>query len=151
MPNAKRVDTLPVAFVFRVTQETLKLNAHYVSYIGMIVKSYFTYWKYILACFCTITHEFLFLIVGLPTEPVLSVGCLQNEECPLYNACRNRKCINPCAEENPCAPTANCKVIRHEPKCTCPDGYIGDPHTDCRPRKFSQWPLHLNYRFSIKY
>ena len=80
----------------------------------------------------------LFLVVGLPTEPVLSVGCLQNEECPLYNACRNRKCINPCAEENPCAPTANCKVIRHEPKCTCPDGYIGDPLTDCRPRKFSQ-------------
>ena len=80
----------------------------------------------------------LFLVVGLPTEPVLSVGCLQNEECPLYNACRNRKCINPCAEENPCAPTANCKVIRHEPKCTCPDGYIGDPLTDCRPRKFSE-------------
>ena len=91
------------------------------------------------ACLCS--HDIiacLSILVGLPTEPVLSVGCLQNEECPLYNACRNRKCINPCAEENPCAPTANCKVIRHEPKCTCPDGYIGDPHTDCRPRKFSQ-------------
>lgn len=43
MPNVKRVDTLPVAFVFRVTQETHKLNAHYVSYIGMILKLCFTY------------------------------------------------------------------------------------------------------------
>ena len=74
--------------------------------------------------------------VGLPVEPTLSVGCLIDDECPLYAACRNRQCINPCAEDNPCAPTAICKVINHEPECTCPDGYIGSPLTDCRPRKF---------------
>ena len=80
---------------------------------------------------------------------MLAVGCLQNEECPLYNACRNKKCINPCAEDNPCAPTANCKVIRHEPKCTCPDGYIGDPRTDCRPRKFHYDPENHLKEISI--
>ena len=77
-----------------------------------------------------ITHT-----VGLPIEPTLSVGCLINDECPLYAACRNRQCINPCAEDNPCAPSAICKVINHEPECTCPDGFIGSPLTDCRPRK----------------
>ena len=74
-------------------------------------------------------------IVGLPTEPVLSIGCYENDECPLFNACENTKCINPCAERNPCAPSAICKVINHEPECTCPDGFIGSPLTDCRPRK----------------
>ena len=81
-----------------------------------------------------ITHIFIYT-VGLPVEPTLSVGCLINDECPLYAACRNRQCINPCAEDKPCAPTAICKVINHEPECTCPDGFIGSPLTDCRPRK----------------
>jgi hypothetical protein len=84
-------------------------------------------------------------LFGLPTEPVLSVGCLQNEECPLYNACRNRKCINPCAEENPCAPSAYCKVIMHQPVCTCPDGYIGDPRTNCELRKYPNNTFPLVY------
>ena len=74
-------------------------------------------------------------LVGLPTEPILTIGCYDNDECPLFNACENKKCINPCAERNPCAPTATCKVINHEPECTCPDGFIGSPLTDCRPRK----------------
>ena len=85
-------------------------------------------------CVFNLQH-YIIQIVGLPVEPTLSVGCLINDECPLYAACRNRQCINPCAEENPCAPTAICKVINHEPECTCPDGYIGSPLTDCRPRK----------------
>ena len=89
----------------------------------------------IIAIVVTFSKIYIFHIVGLPTEPVLSVGCHDNDECPLYNACENTKCINPCAERNPCAPTAYCKVINHEPKCTCPDGFIGSPLTDCRPRK----------------
>ena len=62
--------------------------------------------------------------------------CYNNDECPLFNACESTKCINPCAERNPCAPTAICKVINHEPKCTCPDGFIGSPVTNCKPRKY---------------
>lgn len=67
-------------------------------------------------------------------EPIVA-GCDGDDECPDYNACRNKKCINPCAEDDPCAQSANCKVIDHQPVCTCPDGFIGDPRTECRSRK----------------
>ena len=71
----------------------------------------------------------------LPTSPQLSVGCEYDEDCPLYNACENRQCIDPCVVRDPCGRNAYCKVVNHEPVCTCPDGYIGSPETDCRPRK----------------
>jgi hypothetical protein len=70
-------------------------------------------------------------LFGLPTEPTLDVGCDSNADCPDYTACENRQCINPCAIRDPCAPSAICKVVRHEPVCTCPDGYIGNPQTSC--------------------
>jgi hypothetical protein len=69
------------------------------------------------------------------TEPAVAVGCSDNDECPDYAACINRVCINPCAEHNPCAPLAECRVIRHRVVCTCPDGLIGNPETSCRPRE----------------
>ena len=75
-------------------------------------------------------------LVGLPTEPTLDVGCESNADCPDYTACENRQCINPCAIRDPCAPSAICKVVRHEPVCTCPDGYIGNPQTSCELRKY---------------
>ena len=68
-------------------------------------------------------------------SPDLAVGCSYNDECPNYSACENRQCINPCAVRNPCAPRATCRVVNHEPVCTCPDGFIGSPQTECRPRK----------------
>ena len=76
-----------------------------------------------------------FILVGLPEPPELSVGCSSDDDCPEYTACRNRKCINPCAVDEPCAPTAICKVVNHNPVCTCPNGFIGSPHTRCSPRK----------------
>ena len=77
----------------------------------------------------------LCFLVGLPTEPVISVGCSSNDDCPDYTACENQKCINPCAESSPCARTAICKVVNHQAVCTCPNGFIGSPHTGCTPRK----------------
>ena len=68
--------------------------------------------------------------------PSLTTGCASDNDCPDYTACENRKCINPCAERDPCARNAYCKVIRHQPVCTCPDGYIGDPTTSCELRKY---------------
>ncbi len=70
-----------------------------------------------------------------PKEPSLATGCSTNSECPDYSACENRICINPCAIEDPCAPLATCRVVNHEPVCTCPDGFIGSPQTECRPRE----------------
>ena len=95
-----------------------------------------------------ITNLFIASFVTLvPTPEVDSVivGCETDQECPDYNACENRKCINPCAEDDPCAPSANCKVIGHQPVCTCPDGYIGDPRTECKLRKHAIYSKYSKY------
>ena len=84
---------------------------------------------------------FALSLVAPPTEPTLAAGCANNQECPDHAACRNRLCINPCAYDNPCAPNANCRVVNHEPVCTCPDGFIGSPETSCELRK----SLHNSY------
>ena len=86
-------------------------------------------------------------LVPTPEVDSVVVGCESDQECPDYNACQNRKCINPCAEDDPCAPSANCKVIGHQPVCTCPDGYIGDPRTECKLRKL----LRLSYKNTKSY
>lgn len=98
----------------------------------------------------TFSHIYCSL-VELPVEPLLTVGCLQNDDCPLYTACKNRQCINPCAERNPCATTADCQVVNHEPVCTCPDGYIGSPLTDCRLRKLTPQILSTLLQFSLNF
>ena len=75
-------------------------------------------------------------IAAIPSvQPPLKPGCSTNQDCPSHTVCRNRQCLNPCAYDDPCAKNAFCKVINHEPVCTCPDGYIGSPTTDCRLRK----------------
>jgi hypothetical protein len=79
---------------------------------------------------------FYFFLAKPSLEPSLAAGCSNNDDCPDYSACRNTKCINPCAEDQPCAPLATCKVYNHKVLCTCPDGYVGSPETSCRPRKY---------------
>ena len=80
-------------------------------------------------------HDYLLNLAPSYQEPALAAGCDNNDDCPGHAACRNRLCINPCAEDNPCSQTANCKVIMHGPVCTCPDGYAGSPEIDCKLRK----------------
>ena len=74
------------------------------------------------------------------TEASVAAGCENNDECPEYTKCVNRQCINPCAQENPCAKNALCRVISHNVVCTCPSGFIGTPETSCERRKL------FNYR-----
>ena len=87
-------------------------------------------------------NTFHYFILGynslvLPTTPSpVIAGCDNNNDCPDHAACRNKLCINPCAFDDPCSPTAFCKVFNHEPVCTCPDGYIGDPTISCTLRRF---------------
>lgn len=78
----------------------------------------------------------IFFSAKLNSEPSLAAGCSNDDDCPDYSACRNRKCINPCAEDKPCAPLASCKVHNHQVLCACPDGYVGSPEISCRPRKY---------------
>ena len=73
--------------------------------------------------------------IEIATLPPIISGCLTNSDCPDYTACQSRKCINPCAAPNVCAPNANCRVTRHQAVCTCPDGYIGSPEISCSLRK----------------
>lgn len=63
--------------------------------------------------------------------------CTSNAECTSNLACKNERCIDPCPGS--CGSNANCKVVLHNPVCTCIIGYEGDPFTQCSllppPRK----------------
>lgn len=45
-------------------------------------------------------------------------------------ACVAYKCVNPCV--GVCGELAICHVSRHNPTCTCPPGFTGDPFFQCR-------------------
>lgn len=55
--------------------------------------------------------------------------CITSAECPLNEACVNQKCIDPCP--GTCGVRANCQVVNHNPICSCPPRYTGDPFTRC--------------------
>lgn len=84
---------------------------------------------------CQTACSMFCLFLAPTTSPAVISGCEDNEECPDHAACENRLCINPCATRDPCAPLATCRVIRHEPVCTCPDGYLGSADVECTPRE----------------
>lgn len=54
-------------------------------------------------------------------------------------ACIREKCMDPCPGS--CGLDAHCSVMNHIPSCICPEGFIGDPFTNCQrnpqPRKSS--------------
>ena len=58
-------------------------------------------------------------------------GCVANSDCPPHEACVNRLCVDPC--KGACSPGAECRVVRHHPKCVCPEGFTGDYLTGCTP------------------
>ena len=80
-------------------------------------------------------HDVLYLVPPVGVDP-LAPECRDNSECPAHAACINRQCLNPCAVTDPCAVNAFCRVQNHEPVCTCPAGYLGDPRVSCTKRKF---------------
>lgn len=77
-------------------------------------------------------------------EPVSTAECTHDSECSIDLACINKKCQNPCAEANPCARNAECRISYHRPLCYCPPGWGGDPQTMCYKRKFI---LYFSYHF----
>lgn len=58
--------------------------------------------------------------------------CVVSSECPQNKACLNQKCVNPCTSDA-CAKNAICKVVNHNPICSCSHGFTGDPFTRCIP------------------
>lgn len=63
----------------------------------------------------------------------LSISQLKqtNSECPASQACINQKCRDPCP--GVCGENAECRVINHNPICSCPRGMTGDPFLRCQP------------------
>lgn len=66
------------------------------------------------------------------TPPNCRPECSINSECPSNKACINEKCRDPCPGS--CGISALCNVVYHTPACTCPEGYTGDPFTNCYPK-----------------
>lgn len=75
----------------------------------------------------------------LGTPPTCRPECTTSAECPLNKACNNKKCVNPCVGS--CGVASKCEIINHNPICSCPDGYIGDPFLRCTPKRKSQYLL----------
>lgn len=69
----------------------------------------------------------------LGNPPTCRPECTVNSDCPMNEACGNLKCRNPC--EGTCGVNAKCRVVNHNPICTCPTDYIGNPFTRCDLRR----------------
>lgn len=67
----------------------------------------------------------------LGSPPLCRPECVVSSDCPLNRACSNQKCIDPCVGS--CGVAAKCNVVKHNPICTCPAKYTGDPFTRCIP------------------
>ena len=67
--------------------------------------------------------------------------CVVNSDCPSNKACQRNKCIDPCP--GTCGINAQCQVRSHIPTCTCIEGYIGDPFTECRLKPLGKFFMHL--------
>lgn len=65
--------------------------------------------------------------IGSP--PNCKPECVVSSECPSNKACHKFKCANPCG--GACGVGARCEVINHNPICSCPSGFTGDPFTRC--------------------
>lgn len=59
--------------------------------------------------------------------------CVVSSECSLQQACVNQKCKDPCP--GTCGIHAKCHVVNHNPICSCPTNYIGDPFEQCSPKR----------------
>lgn len=65
--------------------------------------------------------------IGSP--PACRPECIVSSECALNEACVNQKCRDPCP--GTCGIGARCEVRSHNPICTCPPRYSGDPFIRC--------------------
>lgn len=63
------------------------------------------------------------------SPPLCRPECVTSSECSLDKVCENFKCVSPC--EKACGVETDCRVIKHNPICTCKQGYTGDPFSIC--------------------
>lgn len=72
---------------------------------------------------CSCTQNY----IGSP--PNCRPECMVSSDCGQNTACMNQKCVDPCP--GTCGMNAQCKVINHNPICSCTTGYSGDPFVRC--------------------
>lgn len=65
--------------------------------------------------------------IGSP--PTCRPECIVSSDCPQNEACSNQKCIDPCP--GTCGFSALCEVVGHNPICSCPIRFTGDPFVSC--------------------
>ncbi|CAD6236857.1 GSCOCG00008266001-RA-CDS, partial [Cotesia congregata] len=65
------------------------------------------------------------------SPPLCNPECIVSSDCLQIQACINNKCVNPC--NGICGHGALCLVINHNPVCSCPATYEGDPFVACVP------------------
>lgn len=65
----------------------------------------------------------------LGAPPNCRPECIVNSECSMDKACVRQKCVDPCP--GTCGFNAICKVIGHNPICSCPPNFVGDPFVQC--------------------
>ena len=63
------------------------------------------------------------------TPPNCRPECVVSSDCSQTTACLNQKCRDPCPGS--CGNNARCQVVNHNPICSCPAGYAGDPFINC--------------------
>ncbi|KAK7008174.1 hypothetical protein SK128_009294 [Halocaridina rubra] len=75
--------------------------------------------------------------IGNPLVACQRGECQSNEDCRSHEACYNYMCENPCYfnQRSVCGESAVCNVKNHQPVCSCPPGYDGNPLTECRIRR----------------
>lgn len=70
------------------------------------------------------------------TPPSCRPECVVSSECSQDRACINQKCTDPCP--GTCGTEARCQVVNHNPICSCPPGYTGDPFIQCIKKEFRE-------------
>lgn len=63
------------------------------------------------------------------SPPTCHPECTVNSDCPSNRACANQKCIDPCP--GACGVNAECRVVNHNPVCTCIPRYTGNALVNC--------------------
>lgn len=84
--------------------------------------------------------------IGSP--PNCRPECVVNNECQQNQACYKFKCTDPCP--GTCGLGARCQVINHNPICSCPPGFTGDPFTRCTPLPRKSFFVIFHVYWSMK-
>lgn len=79
----------------------------------------------------------------LGSPPSCRPECVVSSECPQNRACMSQKCRDPCP--GTCGLQAQCQVVNHNPICSCPPHFTGDPFIRCIEEGENNLTNAINY------